>query len=144
MLRLNRKGQRIDIVVLALAKGQHVSLCACLDNSGAGVVHVEHSIFIRLLAVRQMLKEQALGIAVVFHRLVEVQMVLRNIRQHSAVIFNACYALERQCMAGNLHNAVVAACAHHFVQGFLQVNNVRSRVMRIRNLVLNHNVNRAD
>ena len=91
-----------------------------------------------------MLKEQALGIAVILHSFMEVQMVLGNIRQHSAVIFNACHTLQRQSMAGNLHNAVIAAGAAHSVQCFLQVNYVRSSVMRFGNLIVNHNIDSAD
>ena len=94
--------------------------------------------------LKQMLKEQALGIAIVFHCFMEVQVILGNIRQHSAVIFNACHTLQRQSMAGNFHYAVVTAGAAHSVQCFLQVNYVRSSVMRFGNLIVNHNIDSAD
>ena len=74
----------------------------------------------------------------------EVQVILGNIRQHSAVIFNACHTLQRQRMAGNLHYAVVTAGTAHSVQRLLQVNYVRSSVMRFGNIIVNHNVDSAN
>ena len=129
---------------MAFAVGQHVGLGTLADNCGARIIHIEDSVFIRLTAVGQMLKEQALGIAIVFHCFMEVQVILGNIRQHSAVIFNACHTLQRQSMAGNFHYAVVTAGAAHSVQCFLQVNYVRSSVMRFGNLIVNHNIDSAD
>ena len=143
MLRLYRKAQRIDIIIMAFTIGQYVSLGALADNRGTRIIHIEYSVFIRLAAVGQMLKEQALGIAVILHSFMEVQVILGNIRQHSAVIFNACHTLQRQRMTGYLHYAVIATCAAHSVQCFLQINYVRSSVMRFGNLIVNHNVDSA-
>ena len=144
MLRFYRKAQRIDVIIMAFAVGQHVGLGTLTDNCGTRIIHIEDSVFIRLAAVGKMLKEQALGIAVIFHGFMEVQMVLGNIRQHSAVIFNACHTLQRQRMTGYFHYAVIATGTAHSVKCFLQVNYVRSSVMRFGNLIVNHNIDSAD
>ena len=91
-----------------------------------------------------MLKEQALGIAVILHSFMEVQVILSNIRQHSAVIFNACHTLQCQSMTGYFHYAVIATGTAHSVKCFLQVNYVRSSVMRFGDLIVNHNIDSAD
>ena len=144
MLRLYRKAQRINIIIMTFAVGQHVGFGALADNCGTRIIHIEYSIFIRLAAVGQMLKEQALGIAVILHGFMEVQVILGNIRQHSAVIFNACYTLQSQRMTGYLHHTVITAGTAHSVQCLLQVNYVRSSVMRFGNLIVNHNVDSAN
>ena len=144
MLRFYRKAQRIDIIIMTFAIGHHVSLGTLTDNCRACVIHIEDSVFIRLAAVGQMLKEQALGIAVIFHSFMEVQMILGNIRQHSAVIFNACHTLQRQSMAGNFHYAVVTAGTAHSIQCLLQVNYIRSSIMRFGDLIVNHNIDSAN
>ena len=144
MLRFYRKAQRIDVIIMSFAIGQHVSLGTFTDNCGARVIHIKNSVFIRLAAISQMLEEQALGIAVILHSFMEVQVILGNIRQHSAVIFNACHTLQRQSMAGNFHYAVVTAGTAHSIQCLLQVNYIRSSIMRFGNLIVNHNIDSAD
>ena len=144
MLRFYRKAQRIDVIIMTFTIGKHVSLGALADNCGARVIHIENSVFIRLAAVGQMLKEQALGIAVILHSFMEVQVILSNIRQHSAVIFNACHTLQRQSMAGNFHYAVITAGTAHSVQRLLQVNYIRSSIMRFGDLIVNHNIDSAN
>ena len=91
-----------------------------------------------------MLEEQALGIAVILHSFMEVQVILGNIRQHSAVIFNACHTLQRQSMAGNFHYAVVTAGTAHSIQCLLQVNYIRSSIMRFGDFIVNHNIDSAN
>ena len=59
MLRFYRKAQRIDVIIMACAVGQYVGLGTLADNCGARIIHIEDSVFIRLTAVGQMLKEQA-------------------------------------------------------------------------------------
>ena len=144
MLRFYRKAQRINIIIMTFTIGKHVSLGALADNCGARVIHIENSVFIRLAAVGQMLKEQALGIAVILHSFMEVQVILGNIRQHSAVIFNACHTLQSQRMTGNLHYAVITAGTAHSIQCLLQVNYIRSSIMRFGDLIVNHNIDSAN
>ena len=70
-----------------------MGLGARLNNGGAGVIHIENSVFIGLVTIGEMLKKQALGIAIVFHGLMKIQVILGNIGQHSTVIFYASHTL---------------------------------------------------
>ena len=89
-------------------------------------------------------EQQRLGVAVVFHGLVEVQMVLGEIGEHAHRKGNAVHPVQRQRVGGYLHHHVGAARVRHLPEQALQFKGLRRGALGGDHLVADHVLNGAD
>lgn len=71
-------------------------------------------------------EEQRLGIAVVLHRLVEVKVILREVREDADGVLDPVHAVELERVGRNLHHRVRAARVRHAAQQPLQLEGFRA------------------
>ena len=81
---------------------------------------------------------------VVFHRLVVVEMILREIRKDRRVELDACDAVLVERMRRDLHDDIVHALRLHERERVLEFDDVRRRVVNRQHLVLDHDLDRAN
>ena len=81
-------------------------------------------------------EEHLLGVAVVLHRLMIVQVVARKVRKQSAHKPQSADAVLRDGVARALHEGILAACLHHACQQGIQLDGVGRGVRRRDGLVL--------
>ena len=90
------------------------------------------------------LEELRLRELVIFHRLVVVEMILREIREDGRVELDASDAILVERVRRDLHDDVVHALRLHERERVLELDNVRRRVVDGQHLVLDHDLNRAN
>ena len=121
--------KRVNIVLFSHAVGKISRFRSRFYYLAGRFIRIKHRCFVWFFPIRQVFKQQALGIPVGFHGFVEVQVVFRDIGQHRRVVFNTGYTFQRQRMGGNLHHHITAARFFHTVQEFLQIHYVRCSIM---------------
>ena len=97
-----------------------------------------------MFAERQALEQLGLSGYVVFHRLVKIEVILRQIREYGRIEFNTGYAVQGQGMARYFHDDVGHALFVHERQEALQLDDVRRRVVNGQLFVVDEGVNRAE
>ena len=98
----------------------HGARGVCLHHS-LGVLHHHHSVLVVGVGygesrLGQSVEERLLGIAVVLKRLVVVQMVAREVGEHSSCEVQTAYALLRDGMRAAFHERILTSCLHHACQ----------------------------
>ena len=91
-----------------------------------------------------LIEELRLREHVVLHRLVIVEMILREVREHGRIELDARDALLVQRMTGDFHDHVVHTLFAHHSQRLLQLDHIRRRVVDGVDLILDHDLNCAD
>ena len=86
-------------------------------QGGAWIVGVDRGVPVRI----HHLKECAFGVAVGLQRLVEIQVVLREISEHGSAEPAAINTVQCQCVRGHLHEHVVQLVVCHPPQDTLEV-----------------------
>ena len=89
-------------------------------------------------------EEQRLGIAVVLHRLVEVKVILREVREDADGVLDPVHAVELERVGRNLHHRVRAARVRHAAQQPLQLEGFRRRALGVDHLAADHVLDGAD
>ena len=90
-------------------------LVLAADHSGARNAPILHA-----------LEQQRLGLEVVLHRRVEIQVILAQVRKRHHVEVHAAHAAQLQSVAGYLHHQVRGAFGNHACQQGLQRGRLRS------------------
>ena len=89
-------------------------------------------------------EQQRLGLGVGLHGLVEVQMVLRQVREDAHLKSDALHAVQHQRVGRHLHDRVRAAGVGHPAQELLQLIGVGRGVLGVQHLVADDVRIRAD
>ena len=90
------------------------------------IVHVDHRVG-ALLHLPQSAEQLRLGGEILLHRLVIVQVVLREVGEHADIVVDAPHALLVQPVRRNLHHGAAATGLQHPVQHRLDVRRFRRR-----------------
>ena len=77
-------------------------------------------------ALSAYVKQLRLCCKVVFHSLMEIKMITRQICEHTYIKVTAVYSFKLQSVARNLHNNAVRAALLHFRKKLLELKRVRS------------------
>ena len=89
-------------------------------------------------------EQDGLGIAVGLHGLVEIQVVLGQIRKDAHGVMDAVHPVQIQGMGGRLHHHMGAASRAHLSQKSLQLKGFRGGALRGEDLLADHVLVRAD
>ena len=108
-------GQGVNMVFLPHAVSQVRGTGPGFNYFAGRLVRVEHRGLIGLIPIRQVFEEEALGIPVGLHGLMEIQMVLRNVGKHRRVELNAGHPFQGQGVGGYFHHHILAAPFLHAV-----------------------------
>ena len=81
---------------------------------------------------------------IILHRLMVVEMVLCEIREHRRVELAARYAVLRQRVGRDLHHDVLDAFFDHARQQPLEIDDIRRRVLTRQPFLFDHRLDRAD
>ena len=94
------------------------------DAAAVVVVHVHHR-------QPRLLEQPALGREVGVHRLVEVEVVLGEVREHAAREADARHAAELEGVRGDLHRRGAVAAVAHAPEGLLEVDRLGRRSLDV-------------
>ena len=89
-------------------------------------------------------EEHCLSLRIFLHRVVEVEMILRQIREEADGKMHARHTAQHQRVRGNLHHAVGAPGICHLTEECLQVAGFRCGVLGVEFLVADHVRDAAD
>ena len=117
--------------------GQKPALGLLHDALRIGVVDVDRARFAAA-------EEHGLRVAVGVHRLVEVQMIFRQIGKDRRIEVDLVGAVEHQRVGGDLHNDVRAAGVAHVGKELLQLEGFGRRALGVQNFIADHVLDRAD
>ena len=123
---------RLETGILACRRiGQHRALRA--------LEHERRALIVRIYAAHAALGENFLFCRGVFvHRPVQVEVILRKVREHRHVKHDPRHALKRQRMGRYLHYHMRAARVRHLAEELVQLVALRRRVLRVQELVAYH------
>ena len=136
--------KRMNIIRVRLAVGQDLCPDAVHDEGRARIIHIEHRRLARLLPFVEMREEECLGFPVIFHGLVEIQVVLSDVREGCCIILDAGHAVQCKGMGRDFHDTGVTVRLHHTVERLLQVHHIRCRIVGDFLLIPDHDVDGAD
>ena len=105
--------------------------------SGPGVIGVHH-------AGVTVLEQDGLGVTVGLHGLVEVQVVLGQVRKDAHSVMDAVHPVQEQGVGGGLHHHMGAAARAHLGQQSLQFKGFRGGALRGEDLLADHVLVGAD
>ncbi len=127
------------VCIFFYAIRQYLALAGFENIFGPRVVNIDDScfIFFDMVCQCQTLEQFGFGSYVIFHRLVEIQMILRQVSKDSRIIFDTGYPVQCQCMAGYFHNDMSHAFFIHQCQKTLQFNNIRRRIVNRQFFIIN-------
>ena len=111
-----------------------------------GVIDIYPSGFVILLLsfFRNHSKEDGLGLGVVIHGLVEIQVVFGEIGEHCIIKFAARHAAHHQSVRGNLHAHMGHFLLGHLVEESLQIDDIGGGIVSRELLIANQRMNGAD
>ena len=117
----------------------------CTHRFTCRIVCVEHRSLARLCPLRRhILEKPCLRPRIVLHRLVIVEVILRQVREYRRIELNARNAPLIECVRGDLHHDRIHPACTHFGQQLLHDNDIGGRVRRREHLVLHHDLYRPD
>ena len=89
-------------------------------------------------------EQNGLGVAVLFHGVVEIQMVLGQVGEHAHLILHAVHPVQHQCVGGNLHDHMGAAGIPHPGKQTLDIEGLRCGALRGNDFLADHVLVGAD
>ena len=135
-----------EVGILFDTVGQDLAVAGLEDILGPGIVDIDDSrlVFLDVVGSGQALEELGLGGDVVFHGLVEIEVVLGQVGKDGRIVFDAGDAVQGQGMAGNFHDDMGHALFLHESQEVLEFDDIRRRVVDRQFFIVDEGVDGAD
>ena len=135
-----------EVGILFDTVGQDLAVAGLEDILGPGIVDIDDSrlVFLDVVGSGQALEELGLGGDVVFHGLVEIEVVLGQVGEDSRIVFDAGDAVQGLGMAGNFHDDMGHALFLHEGQEVLEFDDIRRRVVDRQFFIVDEGVDGAD
>ena len=125
-------------------EGEHVHGEPVHHRRPGRIVGVDHRCPRGLRRFGEQLEQPPLGEPIALERAVEVEMVLRQIREHRHVEREPLGARERERVRGHLHRHAPHPAVAHVREHRLQIERLRRRLVGRARLVAEHVLDRAD
>ena len=104
---------KIGADTLAIGDHRDLSLEALAEEMSVSVVNIDDSAAFFFLLRGKAFEKLALGLEVLLHRLVIIEMILREICEDGGVEFDRARAMLHERMAGDFHGHGLVSCIEH-------------------------------